>query len=977
MKLKLYIPALLLGLLASTLPAQISVIPDADPDGNTVVLPDTNQVRFLAPGAAGVQLFIEDLRLPPGARLTLRGLTESGEPGPVAAVYEGVGPLHGNSFWSDAVPGVAALVELDFPGRVPLANPFLVTKLRHLTPAGLEKLIRNKPAPAQADGRTGRTLFRGRVVPYQVRNGIAFLEGDIALGPVEEITAASEKDIANQRQSIGMTNTYYRWPGGVIPYEIEAGFPNQGRLTAAVDHWNTRLAGNLVIRPRNGEANYIRFTNSTNNGECWSYIGNIHQANQTIMLGAYCGTGAVIHELGHAVGLFHEQSREDRDTYIRINYANITTGMESNFDKSPSISDDLGAYDYGSIMHYSAYAFSKNNLPTIETIPAGIPIGQQSALSAGDIAGARALYPAAPVVTSVEATIPFSLRNTNGVTDINRVYFQVYTSSTVPVNTCHGFYDRATNSFFLYNDALTSLGGPLTPGGAGTLANSQCRINASTTVVASGTDLSVTLRLTLFGSYGASAKNLYVWATSNTSGGTGWLPAGTWDPVAQPPTLPAVSPTTSSTATQTFALTARDPNGVPDLQRIYFLIGTNTTVPAGGCHGFYDRASNAVYLYNDTLSALSTALTPGSGATIQNSQCRINGSATTVSTTLTDIVLNLNITRQGSYATGAKNLYVWVTDTAGPGTGWLTAATWSLTASLSPPTLAAASPTASTSATQTFALTARDTDGVANLQRVYFLVNTNTSIPTGGCHGLYDRASNAIYLYNDGLTGLNGFVAGTSGVAQNSQCRINGAATTVSASGTDLVLNLNITRQGSYASGARNLYVWITDNDGFGTGWQQAATWTTAGAGPQAPTLASASPTSSTGATQIFSITARDADGASDIQRIYFLVNSNTNIPIGGCHGVYDRATNAVFLYNDSLTAISGLLVGTTASIQNSQCRIDGAGTSVSASGTDLTLNLNISRQGAYTTGASNLYVWLVDNANLGTGWLQAATWNR
>jgi astacin len=959
-KLNLYTPALLLVLGLPSLPAQISIIPDADADGHTVALPDTNQFHFHAPGAAGVQVFIEELRLPPGARLILRSLTESGEPGAITAIYENVGPLHGNPFWSDAVPGPAALLELDFPSPAPFANPFLVTKLRHLTPAGLERLTR--PAPATEIGAAGKTVFRGNVVSYQVRNGMAIYDGDIILGPADTIKPVSEKELAAQRESIGMTSTYYRWPAGVVPYEIDPALPNQTRITNAVDHWNTRLAGSLTIRPRNGEANYIRFTNSPNNGECWTYIGNIRVAGQIIMLGSYCGTGAVIHEIGHAVGLFHEQTREDRDTYIRVNYANITAGMTGNFDKAPTISDDIGAYDYGSIMHYSAYAFSTNGQPTIETIPAGIAIGQQSALSAGDIAGARALYPAVPTVTSLEATFPFTVRNTNGATDTARVYFQVYTSSAVPANTCHGFYERATNRFYLYNDALTTLMGP-----TGTLQNSQCRVNAST-VTTAGTDLTLTLRVTLYGAYASTSKNLYIWATSNTNSGvaSGWQQAGAWNPVAQPPSLAASAPSASTVATQSFTLTGRDANGSGDLQRFYFLVATNTSVPTGGCHGFYDRPANALYLYNDALSALAGPLTPGTASSIQNGQCRLNGAASSVTYGPTDIILTLNITRQGSFSTGAKNLYIWVTDTPGTGSGWQQASTWTLATGNQPPTLASAAPTAATAATQTFTLTARDPDGATNLQRIYFLINSNTTIPTGGCHGLYDRASNAVFLYNDGLSSISGLLVGTANTIQNSQCRINGAATTVTTSGTDLVLNLNITRQGGYATGAKTLYTWVTDNDNNGSGWQQAATWTLAGATNQVPTLVSSVLNSST-----YTITARDADGATDLQRIYFLLNSNTSIPTGSCHGVWDRATNAIYLYNDALTAISAFVIGTGTNIQNSQCRINAAATSVTSSGTDTILNLSITRQGSYTTGTRNLYLWLTDSAANNTGWLQ------
>jgi hypothetical protein len=64
-----------LVLVLPSLPAQISIIPDADADGHTVALPDTHQLHFHAPGAAGVQVFIEELRLPPGARLILRALS--------------------------------------------------------------------------------------------------------------------------------------------------------------------------------------------------------------------------------------------------------------------------------------------------------------------------------------------------------------------------------------------------------------------------------------------------------------------------------------------------------------------------------------------------------------------------------------------------------------------------------------------------------------------------------------------------------------------------------------------------------------------------------------------------------------------------------------------------------------------------------------------------------------------------------------
>jgi hypothetical protein len=54
----------------------------------------------------------------------------------------------------------------------------------------------------------------------------------------------------------------------------------------------------------------------------------------------------------------------------------------------------------------------------------------------------------------------------------------------------------------------------------------------------------------------------------------------------------------------------------------------------------------------------------------------VTGTATQTSST--DIQLNLTITRKGPYATGAKTLYLWVTDNQNAGTGWVPSATWTL-----------------------------------------------------------------------------------------------------------------------------------------------------------------------------------------------------------------------------------------------------------------------------------------------------------
>jgi hypothetical protein len=67
---------------------------------------------------------------------------------------------------------------------------------------------------------------------------------------------------------------------------------------------------------------------------------------------------------------------------------------QHNFNQHITDGDDLGTYDYGSIMHYPRNAFTINGQDTIiprQALPAGVTMGQRSGLSAGDIAGVHTM----------------------------------------------------------------------------------------------------------------------------------------------------------------------------------------------------------------------------------------------------------------------------------------------------------------------------------------------------------------------------------------------------------------------------------------------------------------------------------------------------------------------------------------------------------------------------------------------------------
>jgi hypothetical protein len=179
--------------------------------------------------------------------------------------------------------------------------------------------------------------------------------------------------------------------------------PNPEHVISAIDHWNTSMPGHQFVG-RTTETSYVDFVRAMSASTCASYVGRIG-GRQTIEVGDYCSYGSVVHEIGHSVGLWHEQSREDRNKYVKVLWENIQPDKASNFLQNLLDGDDIGAYDYGSIMHYPALGFSANGKPTIETIPVGIGIGQRRGLSAGDIAAVTKLYPLRSVVPEMTTRV--------------------------------------------------------------------------------------------------------------------------------------------------------------------------------------------------------------------------------------------------------------------------------------------------------------------------------------------------------------------------------------------------------------------------------------------------------------------------------------------------------------------------------------------------------------------------------------------
>jgi len=226
-------------------------------------------------------------------------------------------------------------------------------------------------------------------------NRTAYVDGDIVLGDENSLRLIQSATGPVVTEGVARISATARWPNATIPYVIDNFLPSPQRVTDAIAHWEAHTALRLV--PRTNEADYVRFVNG---GGCSSFVGKVG-GEQAVTLNAGCSTGNAIHEIGHAFGLWHEQSRTDRDDFVNIHFDNIQAGFEHNFDKitQPVVeNNDIALYNFRSIMHYPTNAFAIDPArPTIEVRPEirltpGTVIGQRNGLSQGDVTAITFVY---------------------------------------------------------------------------------------------------------------------------------------------------------------------------------------------------------------------------------------------------------------------------------------------------------------------------------------------------------------------------------------------------------------------------------------------------------------------------------------------------------------------------------------------------------------------------------------------------------
>ncbi len=261
----------------------------------------------------------------------------------------------------------------------------------------------------------------------------------------------------------------------------------------------------------------------------------------------------------------------------------------------------------------------------------------------------------------------------------------------------------------------------------------------------------------------------------------------------------------------------------------------------------------------------------------------------------------------------------------------------------SAPGVSSLSPSAASGSGQIFAIQFSNPAGYQALAVMNILVN-ETLDGRQACYLAYSLPLNTLYIVPDDGNGANivGHLMNGSGTLANSQCSINLASSSTFGSGSTLTLTLAISFTPSFG-GHKVVYAAAGDTASGTSGWQTMGVYGVSPLPAGVPWPVSLTPPSLSTSSAMVTATFRDAADANNLQTAWILVNSAID-GRNSCVVAYYRPGNQIYLYPDvggPALATSTAFTGAN-SLSNSQCTVSALGGSVSLSGAQMTISMNI-----------------------------------
>lgn len=556
------------------------------------------------------------------------------------------------------------------------------------------------------------------------------------------------------------------------------------------------------------------------------------------------------------------------------------------------------------------------------------------------------------------AVLSFSLSDADGAADMTGMSL-VINSTFGAAHACMVSVTSGDSRVWLQGDSGSTFDSLLIASG-GTLANSQCSVNVSSSSSSlSGNSWSVRLDVQ-FSANWPGAKTMWLSLTDQTKQfNYAVVGSFTVQVMNYPPVLQSFGPSSASGRHQTFTVTMADLDGPADFGWIAMIINQTFSV-SQGCYISAVPSTGLFWVYNDEQNLYLPAAA-GSSGTIGNSRCTLLLATSTMQVSGTTFTATVDVVFSSGWP-GAKNVYVDASDRTSE-TGWMLKGTYTVSAGRMDPVALPVGFTTSPSRTQRLSMDAFDGDG--DLSWLGILVAPSFST-VNSCLFTADTVSHMFWLLNDQGTAWLSGRPGASGRLQNSQCSLDLQNSTMEINGNILSATAAIEFNSAWA-GAKQVFGLAVDQVSSSP-WVQWGTLTVSSAN-LAPVIQSVTPASSVGLRQSLTMTIHDGDGASDFRWGAFLINSTFSTD-HGCVVTVDPVSRLMWLMTDNGGWLSASLSSNTV-LSNQQCSVYANTSSAVISGQTMTLVVDVQFNAAWS-GVKSVFATVNDSVRM-TPWAPAA----